>query len=185
MSPAARRTRGHRQDISRLAIMVLSPLTVTMEAVELKIAPYYQRRNVSTRMRRSAPQPSNNGGPVATFVTLRAAGSTLRETLRPVRWPAGPWGDGRPSGTPVLRGCGGGLLAEGYPLGARRNQAQSRRSRFRAAPGHPDEGEAAWRLYPSATCHTWPGPQTLPPLPLPNHQITDFTNGLPHHRRTV
>jgi hypothetical protein len=93
-------------------------------------------------------------GDVATFVTFRAAGSTLRETLSPARWrgtpswagspesreepndrleatppskmaiarkgtkeprwPGEPWWDGRPSGTPVLRGCGGGLVAEAY-----------------------------------------------------------------------
>jgi len=47
-------------------------------------------------------------GDVATFVTLRAAGSTVRETLSPVRWLGGPWWDGRPDGTPILRGCGGG-----------------------------------------------------------------------------
>jgi hypothetical protein len=56
-------------------------------------------------------------GDVATFVTSRAAGSTLRETLSPVRWPGGPWWDGRPGGTPVLRGCGGGVRRRAYLWG--------------------------------------------------------------------
>jgi hypothetical protein len=32
-------------------------------------------------------------------------------------WPGGPWWDGRPSGTRVLRGFGGGLLLEAYSWG--------------------------------------------------------------------
>jgi hypothetical protein len=35
-------------------------------------------------------------GDVATFVTLRAAGSPLREMLRPVRWPGTPSWAGSP-----------------------------------------------------------------------------------------
>jgi len=30
------------------------------------------------------------------------------------RWPGGPWWGGRPDGTPVLRGLGGGLRGEAY-----------------------------------------------------------------------
>ena len=43
------------------------------------------------------------------------------------RWPAGPWGDGHPCGTPVLCGLGGGLLPETYSRalpGVKRNPAR-------------------------------------------------------------
>ena len=48
------------------------------------------------------------------------------------RWPGGPWWDGRPSGTPVLRGCGSRVRRRAYLWGlpgVKRNPAASPRGR--------------------------------------------------------
>jgi hypothetical protein len=76
----------------------------------------------------------------------------------------GPWWDGRPGGTPVLRGCGGGLLAEAYSrasAGVKRNPA---RYAFAWPWGHRDAVDEAWRylpqrnlLYLATSLKTFPG----------------------------
>jgi hypothetical protein len=71
--------------------------------------------DVSTSRRRGTERPTG-GDLTPREMTIADVGT------KKSRWPGGPWWDGRPSGTPVLRGLDGRLPAEAYSPGGWRSR---------------------------------------------------------------